>query len=48
MELGCKTSSDGKALSKFIRASRDPKGEQQLWVGKSIRNGLKCDQKWAF
>ena len=30
------TSSPVEALSTFIRASRDPKEEQQLWVAKSI------------
>ena len=34
-----KIKSPGEALSTFIRASRDPKGEQQVWVAKSIRNG---------
>ena len=31
------TSSPGEALSTFIRASRDPKGEEQVWVAKSLR-----------
>ena len=29
--------SPGEALSTFIRASRDPKGEQEVWVAKSLR-----------
>ena len=34
------TSSPGEALSTFIRASRDPKGETQLRVAKSTKLGI--------
>ena len=34
------TSSPGEALSTFIRASRDPKGETQLRVAKSTKVGI--------
>ena len=37
VETSIATSSSGEALSTFIRASRDPKGEQQVWVAKSLR-----------
>ena len=33
------TSNPGEALSTFIRASRDPKGETQLRVAKSTKMG---------
>ena len=32
-----KNKNPGEALSTFIRASRDPKEEEQLWVARSIR-----------
>ena len=34
------TSSPGEALSTFIRASRDPKGETLLQVAKSTKRGI--------
>ena len=36
---GKRNSSALEALSTFCRASRDPKGEDQLWVAKSTRWG---------